>query len=164
MGARTATSSRPTVDTQQPRTQNCCPTKLRRLPAYTRAMWIADFPFGNPITCPTEYFGGIEISMGTGSGIRCPSIISHPFSPRQLPKDWPQLPPDLAIHGLLPAFCDKHHMVFAFPGRVFQCFICLHCLSFRKLRAVHENQTPLRLPERSNSGSLSSKAGGFILH
>ena len=37
--------------------------------------------------------------------------------PRQFPKYWPQLPPDLTIQGFLPAFRNKHHLIFAFPGR-----------------------------------------------
>ena len=44
MYARMARSSRPTVDTQEPRAQKCCPTKLRGRPANSRAMWIALFP------------------------------------------------------------------------------------------------------------------------
>src|SRR5262249_18055543 len=35
------------------------------------AIQIELFPFRYPITCATEYFGGIEISMCTWSGIRC---------------------------------------------------------------------------------------------
>jgi hypothetical protein len=41
-------SSRPTVQTKYPRAPKCCPTKLRFLSPYTRAMWIALFPFRKP--------------------------------------------------------------------------------------------------------------------
>jgi hypothetical protein len=37
------------------------------------------FPFMYPMTCATEYFGGIEISMCTWSGIRWPSRILHSY-------------------------------------------------------------------------------------
>jgi len=35
-----------------------------------RATWIVLFPLMYPITCATEYFGGIEISMCRWSDIR----------------------------------------------------------------------------------------------
>ena len=70
MYSRTIASSRPTVDTQNPRAQKCCPTKFRFLSPYTRARWIALFPLMNPITYDTAYLGGIEISMCTWSAIK----------------------------------------------------------------------------------------------
>jgi len=33
----------------------------------------------NPITCATEYFGGIDINMWIWSDWRCPSNILHSF-------------------------------------------------------------------------------------
>ncbi len=55
---------RPTVDTKYPRAQKWWPRTFR-LPSNCLAMWIVLFPLINPITCATEYFGGIEISMCT---------------------------------------------------------------------------------------------------
>src|SRR5580693_7063959 len=37
------------------------------------------FPFRNPITEATGYFGGIAMHMCTWSGSRCPSMIWHSF-------------------------------------------------------------------------------------
>src|SRR6185295_1693813 len=79
MYSRIACSSRPTVLTKYPLAQKCCPTKLRFLSPYTRARWIALLPLMNPTTCDTAYFGGIEISMCTWSGIKCPSSIFDSF-------------------------------------------------------------------------------------
>ena len=61
MYSRITVSSRPTVDTQYPLDQKCCPTKFLFFFPYTRAKWIALLPLMNPITCDTAYFGGIAI-------------------------------------------------------------------------------------------------------
>ena len=45
----------------------------------SQATAIALFPFRNPITEATGYFGGIAMHMCTSSGFRCPSIIRHSF-------------------------------------------------------------------------------------
>src|SRR6476620_10360922 len=47
--------------------------------AQSRATAIALFPFRNPMTEATGYFGGIAMHICTWSGIRCPSIIWHSF-------------------------------------------------------------------------------------
>jgi len=65
MYSRITASSRPTVDTQNPRAQKCWPTKFRFRSPYTRARCIALFPLMYPITCDTAYFGGIAIIMCT---------------------------------------------------------------------------------------------------
>src|SRR6516162_9216196 len=64
--------------TAYPRAQKCSPVKFRSLP-HKRAIAMALFPFKNPITEATGYFGGIAIHMCTWSGIRCPSMIWHSF-------------------------------------------------------------------------------------
>ncbi|MEY2905945.1 MAG: hypothetical protein RLZZ408_416 [Verrucomicrobiota bacterium] len=65
MYRRTDASSFPTVDTQYPLAHKFFPTKFFPRPAYTRAIWIALFPFRYPTTYDTEYFGGTEIIMCT---------------------------------------------------------------------------------------------------
>lgn len=68
-------------------------------------------------------------------------VIDHQVSflyltllpPGQFMKNHAQLPPQLSIQYFLPTFRDKHHMIFAFSCRVFQRFIRLHLVSFRKL-------------------------------
>jgi hypothetical protein len=65
MHSRITFSSRPTVDTQNPRAQQCCPTKLRFRSPYTRANCIALFPLIYPITCETANLGGIAIIICT---------------------------------------------------------------------------------------------------
>ena len=62
---RITSSSRPTVETKYPLAQKLCPTKFRLRSPYTRAMWIALFPFMYPTTCDTACFGGIAISICT---------------------------------------------------------------------------------------------------
>src|SRR5208283_767291 len=74
MYLRTCSNSKPTVDTAYPRAQKCSPVKFRSLP-HKRAIAMALFPFRNPITEATGYFGGIAMHMCTWSGSRCPSII-----------------------------------------------------------------------------------------
>src|SRR6516165_6303165 len=60
MYLRTCSSSKPTVDTAYPRAQRCSPVKFRSL-THKRAIAIALFPFRNPITEATGYFGGIAM-------------------------------------------------------------------------------------------------------
>jgi len=68
-----SSSSLPHVDTKYPRAQNFSPVKFfLRLPKFL-ATYIALFPFMNPTTWATAYFGGIDISICTWSGMRCPS-------------------------------------------------------------------------------------------
>src|SRR2546425_12817221 len=74
MYLRTCSNSKPTVDTAYPRAQKCSPVKFRSLP-HKRAIAMALFPFRNPITEATGYFGGIAMHMCTWSGSRCPSLI-----------------------------------------------------------------------------------------
>src|SRR5438045_7327427 len=74
MYLRTCSNSKPTVDTACPRAQKCSPVKFRSLP-HKRAIAMALFPFRNPITEATGYFGGIAMHMCTWSGSRCPSMI-----------------------------------------------------------------------------------------
>src|SRR6266403_2606019 len=52
--------------------------EFRSLP-HKRAIAMALFPFRNPITEATGYFGGIAMHMCTWSGSRCPSMIWHSF-------------------------------------------------------------------------------------
>ena len=63
MYSRITASSRPTMDTQNPPAQKCCPTKFYFLSPYTRARWFALLPLINPITCDTADLGGIAIIM-----------------------------------------------------------------------------------------------------
>src|SRR3989442_6853381 len=74
MYLRTCSNSKPTVATAYPRAQKCSPVKFRSLP-HKRAIAMALFPFRNPITEATGYFGGIAMHMCTWSGSRCPSLI-----------------------------------------------------------------------------------------
>ena len=68
-----SSSSLPHVDTKYPRAQNFSPVKFfLQLPKFL-ATHIALFPFINPTTWATAYFGGIDRSKCTWSGIRCPS-------------------------------------------------------------------------------------------
>src|SRR5215471_9054675 len=75
MYARIISSSRPIVETKYPLAQNLWPRKLRNLRSTFCAIQIELFPFRYPITSDTEYFGGIDISMCTCSGIKWPSLI-----------------------------------------------------------------------------------------
>jgi len=54
---RMVSSSRPTVDTKYPRAQKFFPTNPRVTSPKFRAIQIALFPFTNPTTDATEYFG-----------------------------------------------------------------------------------------------------------
>src|SRR5262249_37724999 len=65
------------VETKYPLAQNLWPRKLRNLRSTFCAIHIELFPFKNPITSDTEYFGGIDISMCKLSSIKCPSSIWH---------------------------------------------------------------------------------------
>ena len=56
-----------------PTAQKCSPVKFRSLP-HKLAIAMALFPFRNPITEATGYFGGIAMHMCTWSGSRCPSM------------------------------------------------------------------------------------------
>jgi hypothetical protein len=60
-----------------------CPEMLTRevapTPTSVRAMWITDLPLLKPTTSDTAYWGGIDRSIGTGSGIRCPSSMRHSY-------------------------------------------------------------------------------------
>ena len=58
-------------------------------------MWIALFPLINPITCATEYFGGIENNMCTWSAIRWPSSTSDSPLLCQIPEHRSQISPQL---------------------------------------------------------------------
>ena len=53
-------SSRPTVLTQYPRAQNVRPRTMRLLLLPKLIISDALLPFKRPMTCATEYFGGIE--------------------------------------------------------------------------------------------------------
>src|SRR5262249_6677082 len=77
MYARIVSSSRPIVETKYPLAQNLWPRKLRNLRSTFCAIQIELFPFRKPITSATEYFGGIDISMCTLSGIKFPSWSLH---------------------------------------------------------------------------------------
>src|SRR5262249_21729269 len=77
MYARIISSSRPIVETKYPLAQNLWPRRLRDLRSTFCAIQIELFPFRNPITSDTEYFGGIDINICTWSGIKCPSSILH---------------------------------------------------------------------------------------
>src|SRR5215470_10526682 len=90
MYSRITASSRPTVDTKYPLAQKLCPTKLRFLSPYVRAKWIALLPLMKPITCETEYFGGIAIIMWTWSDMRWPSSIRLSFCRANLRKTSPR--------------------------------------------------------------------------
>ena len=70
-------SSKPTVLTQYPRDQKWSPV-TRGLPKI--CLWIrtALFPFTNPITNATLYFGGMLKHMWIWSGLKCPSNIPIP--------------------------------------------------------------------------------------
>lgn len=75
MYSRIAVSSRPPVDTKYPRAQKLCSTKFYFRSPHIHAKWIAPFPFINPISWDTAYFGGIKILMCTGPDTRCPSSM-----------------------------------------------------------------------------------------
>src|SRR5258705_8323042 len=53
----------------------------REIPLFATqaAIAMALFPFRNPITEATGYFGGIAMHMCTWSGSTCPSMIWHSF-------------------------------------------------------------------------------------
>src|SRR5256886_12481882 len=67
----TCSNSKLTVDTAYPRAQKCSPVKFRSLP-HKRAIAMALFPFRNPITEATGYFGGIAMHMCTGPAAGVP--------------------------------------------------------------------------------------------
>jgi hypothetical protein len=56
--------------------------------------------------------------------------LLHPDFPllRQTAERRPQFPPDSLIQNLPPTLRYEHRMIFAFPRRVLQTFICLHGL------------------------------------
>jgi len=108
-------------------------------------MWIAVFPFMNPITCATEYFGGIDINICTWSIIRCPSCISLSFCRAKSRKNHPNSRRS-AYNTFFRHFGMNTIVIFAFPRRVFQCFICLHVLSFRKLLSGSRSGESLMAP------------------
>ena len=72
-------SSRPTVLTQYPRAQNVRPRTMRLLLLPKLIISDALLPFKRPMTCATEYFGGIETQRWIWSGIAWPSMISIPL-------------------------------------------------------------------------------------
>src|SRR5438034_5346805 len=76
MYLRTCSNSKPTVDTAYPRAQKCSPVKFRSLP-HKRAIAMALFPFRNPITKATGYFGGIAMHMCTRSEEHTSELQSH---------------------------------------------------------------------------------------
>src|SRR5437660_11251144 len=78
MYLRTCSNSKPTVDTAYPRAQKCSPVKFRSLP-HKRAIAMALFPFRNPITKATGYFGGIAMHIVPCPAIRWPRRIWCPF-------------------------------------------------------------------------------------
>src|SRR5207237_2896717 len=81
---RTCSNSKPTVDTAYPRAQKCSPVKFRSLP-HKRAIAMALFPFRNPITKATGYFGGIAmhillfLALTKPRGMLCPNGTVKPF-------------------------------------------------------------------------------------
>src|SRR5205823_1424191 len=112
MYLRTCSNSKPTVDTAYPRAQKCSPVKFRSLP-HKRAIAMALFPFRNPITEATGYFGGIAMHMCTWSGNRCYDLAL--LLPRQGVKYFSQLAPCLAKQHLAPPLGHKHHMILTVP-------------------------------------------------
>src|SRR5437588_8586290 len=84
MYLRTCSNSKPTVDTAYPRAQKCSPVKFRSLP-HKRAIAMALFPFRNPITKATGYFGGIAmhillfLALTKPRGMLCPNGTVKPF-------------------------------------------------------------------------------------
>ena len=63
----------PHVDTKYPLAQSFSPVKLFLRLLKFLAIYIALFPLIYPTTCATAYFGGIDTSIWTWSGIGCPS-------------------------------------------------------------------------------------------
>jgi len=114
MYLRTCSNSKPTVDTAYPRAQKCSPVKFRSLP-HKRAIAMALFPFRNPITEATGYFGGIAMHMCTWSGSRCPLNDLALLLPRQGVEYFSQLAPCLAKQHLAPSLWHKHHMILTVP-------------------------------------------------
>src|SRR6516225_5246293 len=111
MYLRTCSSSKPTVDTAYPRAQRCSPVKFRSLP-HKRAIAMALFPFRNPITEATGYFGGIAIHLGEklSPGRLAPyhSCARCSDMPRMANQAASTAPPDgtLALqHGCRPLEC-----------------------------------------------------------
>ena len=84
MYLRTCSNSKPTVDTAYPRAQKCSPVKFRSLP-HKQAIAMALFPFRNPITKATGYFGGIAmhillfLALTKPRGMLCPNGTVKPF-------------------------------------------------------------------------------------
>src|SRR5437879_13601885 len=84
MYLRTCSNSKPTVDTAYPRAQKCSPVKFRSLP-HKRAIAMALFPFKNPITKATGYFGGIAmhillfLAVTKPRGMLCPNATVNPI-------------------------------------------------------------------------------------
>jgi hypothetical protein len=72
-----------------------------------------------------EYFGGIDISMCTWSGIRCPSSILHSLRWAKLAEYSAQVPPDLPKQRLLAVLRREHNAVLALPCRVVQVIMIL---------------------------------------
>src|SRR5260370_5358682 len=104
MYLRTCSNSKPTVDTAYPRAQKCSLVKFRSLP-HKRAIAMALFPFRNPITEATEYFGGIAMHMCTWRQQVSLNDLAL-LLPRQGVEYCSQLAPSLG---------HKHHMILTVP-------------------------------------------------
>src|SRR6266850_5680487 len=93
-------------------------------------MWIALLPFMNPITCATEYFGGIDSSIGTWSIIRCPSWISHSRCRANSRNTLPRCRRNCPYSLFASILRNEDDVIFTFPLAVVKTFIFLHDLSF----------------------------------
>ena len=80
-------------------------------------MWIALFPLIYPITCATEYFGGIDKHVDV---IRQQMPFLHPTLPLlgQTPQHVPQVVPQAAIQGLAAILRDENDVILTLPFRV----------------------------------------------
>jgi len=166
--ARTICSSNPTVETKYPLAQKCCPVKFFLFPRYTRAIWIALFPLRNPTTCETEYLGGIEISICTWSGFRCPSRIWHSFCDARSLKLGPRYflsPPYSSFFrylGIHTKWYLHSHLVW-----LKLCLLSNESLLVPELWAVHNWEAfsfpqICQFPEMSNSGSPPAEPGVYL--
>src|SRR5215475_4239692 len=77
MYSRITASSRPTVETKEPASQEDLANEIS-LPF---SVHTGDVSLNEPDHCDTAYFGGIEINMCTWAGCRCPCSIRLSFCP-----------------------------------------------------------------------------------
>jgi hypothetical protein len=101
------------------------PKKIPQLAFTFWAIQIEFFPCRYPVTSASEYFGGIDISMRTWSGISCPSSIWHSLRRASSWNTVAPEPPDLPKQILVAVLRRERDMVLALSCRMVQVIMIL---------------------------------------